>query len=537
MSNNSKEFTKAFSVAKTAVEGGFYVFTGNTLSTIVLVVASITIARLLGPSGYGLYSVALIPPSFMLLFTDFGVNQALVRFLAKLKSEGKEDDIQILIRTGLFFEVLTSTLVFLLTFMLADFLATYLLNRPDSGSLVRLASLTVVGGILVSTSNSILVGTDRMNKSALLSLTQAVFKALLTPMLILAGFSVAGAVVGHTLSYLIAGVVGVVTILRISGFSKRSSNVGFSSSLVSMIKYGFPLYASAFVAGLLTRYQSIVLTWFTSNAEIGNYYVATMFSAAVNLLIFPISTVLFPAFSKIDPKNEQKDLKILFSSSLKYTLLLVVPASMFVTFNSKALVMVFYGSSYTLAPFYAALYSTTFLYAGFSLVLMSFFSGIGRTDISLKVTLVQLPAIVLVTPILTLFFKVQGFIVSLIVSSTISLAYIAFIAYNKYELRFDFKSIVRIFVASFVSSVVTLPITLYLPSSYLIKLILSSVVFIFSYLTIAPIVGAIEQNDVKNLISITKDIKLISKLSKVILSYEEYLLIVKIRQDVKKPEA
>ncbi|MGB9759636.1 MAG: lipopolysaccharide biosynthesis protein, partial [Thermoproteota archaeon] len=109
MSNNSKEFTKAFSVAKTAVEGGFYVFTGNTLSTIVLVVASITIARLLGPSGYGLYSVALIPPSFMLLFTDFGVNQALVRFLAKLKSEGKEDDIQILIRTGLFFEVLTST--------------------------------------------------------------------------------------------------------------------------------------------------------------------------------------------------------------------------------------------------------------------------------------------------------------------------------------------------------------------------------------------------------------------------------------------
>ncbi|MGC9015065.1 MAG: hypothetical protein ACP5KW_11875, partial [Thermoproteota archaeon] len=131
--------------------------------------------------------------------------------------------------------------------------------------------------------------------------------------------------------------------------------------------------------------------------------------------------------------------------------------------------------------------------------------------------------------ILTLFFKVQGFIASLIVSNMISLVYIAFIAYSKYGLRFDFKSIVRIFAVSFISSVITLPITLHLPSSYLIKLILSSVVFVFSYLTIAPILGAIEQNDIKNLISIMKDIKLISKLSKVILSYEEYLLLVKLK--------
>ena len=42
--------------AKTAVKGGLYVFKGNFLSTVVLVIASITIAKMLGPSGYGLYS-------------------------------------------------------------------------------------------------------------------------------------------------------------------------------------------------------------------------------------------------------------------------------------------------------------------------------------------------------------------------------------------------------------------------------------------------------------------------------------------------
>jgi O-antigen/teichoic acid export membrane protein len=125
--NSSEEPTKVFSITKTAVEGGFYVFTGNALSTVVLVVASITIARLLGASNYGLYSVALIPSSFMLLFTDFGVNQALVRFLAKLKSEGKEDEIQILAKMGLLFEVTNFNFSFSINFCACRF-SSYLLT-------------------------------------------------------------------------------------------------------------------------------------------------------------------------------------------------------------------------------------------------------------------------------------------------------------------------------------------------------------------------------------------------------------------------
>jgi hypothetical protein len=181
-----------------------------------------------------------------------------------------------------------------------------------------------------------------------------------------------------------------------------------------------------------------------------------------------------------------------------------------------------------LAPAYTMLYSIMFLYTGFSLVLTSFFNGVGRTDVSLKVALIQLPAVVSITPILTLFFNVPGFIFSLIVSGTISLAYTASLAY-KYGLRFNFKSIVRICAASLISSATTLPISLYLPSSHLVKLVLSSTTFILSYLTITPVIGAVEQRDIAGLISITRDIKPVSKFSKMILSYEELLLSSRLR--------
>jgi uncharacterized membrane protein YfcA len=134
-------------------------------------------------------------------------------------------------------------------------------------------------------------------------------------------------------------------------------------------------------------------------------------------------------------------------------------------------------------------------------------------------------AVVSITPILTLFFNVPGFIFSLIVSGTISLAYTASLAY-KYGLRFNFKSLMRICAASLISSATTLPISLYLPSSHLVKLVLSSTTFILSYLTITPVIGAVEQRDIAGLISITRDIK---PASKMILSYEELLLSSRLR--------
>lgn len=526
------ELSKAMRVAREAAKGSLHIFAGNTSSTIILAVASITIARLLGPSNYGLYSVALIAPSLMLLFTDFGVNPALVRFTAKLRSEGKSESIGSLIRAGLHFQLATSLLMFLLIFLFADSLATHLLNRPDIGFLIRLASIAIVGNGFIAASSSIFNGLDKMDRTALILITRAIVKAILAPILIVLGLSVFGALTGHILGCLVAGAIGAVMIARISKLPRYGSDEdpGFIPSLTLMVKYGIPLYTSTLIAGLLSQYKSIILAWLTSNTEIGNYTIATTFSAAITLLTTPISTALFPAFSKLNPKSEKRSLQSLFSNSLRYTLLLIIPASTFIAVSSKELVSVFYGPSYSEAPPYLTLYSITFLYTAFSLVLGGFFNGIGRTDISLRATLIQLPSTLLLAPALTWLYKVPGFICSLIISGTPSLAYLAFTAHSKYGLEFDSINIMKICMASLLSSTPTLILTLYLPQSQLIKLILAAATFSLAYLTSAPIIGAIKLEDINNLTLITEDIKPISKLSRIAISYEKHILSLKIRK-------
>jgi len=73
-------------VAEDSVRGGFFLFAGNASQLVVLAVASIVIARLLGPEDYGLYSLSLVVPSILAGLVDFGIVSALIRFLAKFKS-------------------------------------------------------------------------------------------------------------------------------------------------------------------------------------------------------------------------------------------------------------------------------------------------------------------------------------------------------------------------------------------------------------------------------------------------------------------
>jgi len=520
------ERDKALRVAKEAVKGSLFIFAGNTSSTIILTISSIIMARLLGPSDYGLFSVALIAPSLMLLFTDFGVSPALTRFTARLRTEGKSESVGSLIRTGLIFQLAMSILISLMTFLLADVLATYLLNRPDMGFLVKLSSLVIIGNALIRASNSVFMGLDETDKAALVSIARAAVKAIFAPTLIVLGFNIVGALVGHILGYLVAGAIGAILAIKLSKHQNYNSedDQGVIQNLFPMIKYGTPLYASTLVISLLSQYQSIILAKLASNAEIGNYSVVSRFSSAIALLTMPISTVLFPAFSKLNPTTDMQELRGVFKNSLKYTLLLIIPASTFIAVSSKELISLFYGSDYTKASLYLMLYSITFLYLGFSLVLRSFFNGIGRTDISLKATLIQLPAILVLTPTLTWLYKVPGFIYALIISSTPPLAYLAWMAHRRYDLQLNLGSIARICAASLISSTPTIAITLCFHSSPLIKVTLGAITFVISYLTVIPITRAIRHEDVDNIELITKDIKLVSKLSRIALSYEEKIL-------------
>jgi len=235
-------------------------------------------------------------------------------------------------------------------------------------------------------------------------------------------------------------------------------------------------------------------------------------------LTYPL-VALFPAFSKLDQRNE--DLGRLFTLSIKYTALLVVPASTVLAVLSKDLVYLVYGPSYELAPAFLSLYVLTFLYAGFgSAILYHFFNGTGETRVVFKSNLINLIAFFPLASMLTMLYRVPGLIAALLVSNIFPLLYGLLAARRRFQARIDAKASTKTYIASLISAIPTLTFLHIFSYSNIINIIAGGLVFLLTYLTILPAIRGITSSDLENLKLTFSKNRIIWPLLRYLIAYE-----------------
>jgi len=450
------------------------------------------------------------------------VNPALTRFSAKLRAEGKSQLAANMLKSGFLFKLVTGIAMSAICLIFSDAFATHILNRPGMGFLIKLTSLLIIFQTVFTTSNSSFIGLDKMEGNALIMNVQAIVKTAISPLLVILGFSVVGALAGHITSYMIAGLAGSLLLLKYYKSLGKPPSGNLSSSLKVMLGYGFPLYASALLGLFLGQYQTIILAFFASNAEIGNFNITVVLSSLINVLIFPLGA-LFPAFSKVNPNSSE--LRRIFKLSAKYAALLIIPATVILTILSKEIVYTLYGYSYGLAPFFLQLYILTFFFSGLGSVVLGYlFNGIGETRIAFKCSLINLFVFLPLAPALTSLYHVPGLIIASVISGLLSLAFGLFVAIKKIHVSLDLKASLKIYLASFLSAIPTLLFLQLSPLNNLSNLIMGGSLFLLTYLTLTPITGAIHQPDLDNFKLMFSNLKILWPLLKPVLAYEAKLL-------------
>jgi len=516
-------------MAEKAARGGFFLFVGNTSSTLILAVGVILVARLLGPSGYGLYTLALVVPLLLASLADAGISFALVRLPAKLRSEGDRYRAGWVIKAGFALKLLISAVAFLICYVGAEAIATSLLNRPQAVSLVRLAALLIVFQSAFNAASNSFIGLDLMQYSASFQITQSALKTAFQPVLVLLGFGVAGAISGYTLSLVLAGVSGsAVLFAKHARSAKPPASVRNDQSvgLGVMIGYGLPLYLATIITVFVRQYQNLVLAHFTTNLEIGNFNAAVNFAALLNVLSYPIATAMFPMFSKMKPERDRNEISRAFELSVKYTSLLILPATIAVIALSRDLVYVIYGRGYTLAPLYMSIYVSLFLLSALSyVVLASFLMGIGDTRTYLKVSIVTLVLFLPMAPAFAWVWGTPGVITAFVLSSAASTLYGMHEALARFGVHADLRSSARILLAALLAAIPTLVLSqLGLTGTGFINLIAGGVLYLISYLTLAPILDAVGTPDVDNLTTILSKTPIAATIVRPLLNYERRIL-------------
>jgi O-antigen/teichoic acid export membrane protein len=522
---------KALKMGRTSAAGSLNLFVGKIVSTVIVAAGTIILGLLISESDYGLYAVALIPSSILILFQDWGVGVAMTRQCAHCRAVNDEGELRKIIVSGLTFQVATGLTLTLVSFLVAGFIGTTIFGKPESSYLMVFASFIVLGTSLLVPSQSVFVGFERMGLYSIVLTLQAIVQTVLAPLLVYLGYGAFGAIVGYTMAILVVGVSAVI-LLYFAVFRKlqsgNQSKTSLFQTLKPMLRYGIPLAVGTISAGILPQVVYSVMASYVDLASIGNYRIAINFAVLLTFFTFPITTVLFPAFSKIDPRNEGQLLKTVFTSSVKYTSLFLVPATMATMVLSKTIIGTIYGDKWLLAPPYLSLY----IVGGLFVILGSFsvtslLTGMGDTMKLMKLSFLNLavgiPLALLLIPQIGIFGVIFAILVSGVPSTFVGL----FWAWRLYGVKADFRSSGRIFFSSAIAAVFTYLFLSILNTSHVANLIVGLMLFLATYLIVVPIAGGISQTDVNNLRRMFSELGPAAKVLEIPLKLIEHLLRIK----------
>jgi O-antigen/teichoic acid export membrane protein len=488
-------------IAQKAARGGLFLFIGNASSTVVLAIGAIIVARLLGPFSYGLYSLAVAIPVLLVALSDAGMNSALIRLPALARSEGDQARANRLIRLGFAVKLTLSVVAFLACYFGSADIATIVLNRAELAPFIQLASLMIVFQAIYDATNNSFIGQDLMQYSASVQIMQAILKGALGPAFVFIGLGITGAISGYVLALAAAGATGAAILFTRYAHSSIQTIDLAPMEIREMLGYGLPLYLASVLSAFLAQYQNIVLAHLTSNVEIGNFNATWNFNTFMMILANPITMTMFPMFSKMDPKNQRSDLARGFVLAVKYTSLLMIPASVAVMVFSRDLIYLTYGSGYTFAPQYLVLLSAVYLLTAIGyLVLGSFLNGVAETKTVLKMNVLVMAIYLPLGPVLTWLWGAYGLLMAYILSIATSMLYGVRLCSAKYGARPDLRASGRILVTAFAAAVpVVALIQLHLSGVGVIELVVGGVLYLFMYLTLAPVLGAVDKFDIMNL--------------------------------------
>jgi O-antigen/teichoic acid export membrane protein len=521
--------SKAAEMAKVSAKGSFHLLWGLVISTVISSIATIFIARLLGSNLYGLYGIVLISPNLISVFRDWGINSAMVRYTAQFRSEDRASEVRNILISGIIFEIALGMALSAISFALSGYLATNMFHRPEITSLIQIASITILAGGLINAATAAFTGIEKMELNSIMLICQSTIKTIIIITLVILGLGTSGAVIGYTVAMIIAGLIGVALVWTQYKNLPKLSNVKLEikAYIKSMLAYGTPLSLSAIISGFQGQYYAFLLPIFyvTDNTAIGNYGIASTFVVLIAFFATPITTMLFPAFSKLNPQKDKETLLNVFQFSVKYASLLVVPVAALVMCLAEPAVSTLFGKTYSTAPLFLALLAINYIFTAFgSLSTGNFISGQGKTTFILYLTLIAAAIGFPMGYILIMQFGVLGLIVTSLVTGIPTTIIMLYWIRKHYELTVDWRSSAKILLSSAIAAALTYILISELGFSSLIRLIIGVVFFAFVFVTAALLTQTINKSDIENLRGMVSGLGTIGKIFNRVLNIIEKLM-------------
>lgn len=363
--------------------GSLIMIGGNMVVNVVNYVYHIIMGRLLGPVDYGvlaslysiLYITSIVPSSSSV---------AIVKFISSAKDTGETVSIYKSINRLMFYLAIGLAVVIVIFSPLAsDFL--HIQNIWPVVLVAPIVFFTLISLMNQATFQGLLkfdgvVGT---------SLISSLIKLSLGVILVLAGWSVFGAMFGVVLAAFLSYLYSYWYLKRV-----LSGSQDYSFSLKKFLFYAFPVLLQALAFTSLFTIDVILVKHFFSSREAGMYAALSTLGKIIFFASSPIAGTMFPIVSRRSTRGESY-FKVFFAALLLTISVSIMVVIFYFLFPNIA-IGVLYGQAYLSVQSYLAWMGTFLFFYTLSYLLVNFLLSLGRTRVVILPLLAALGQIILI---------------------------------------------------------------------------------------------------------------------------------------------
>jgi len=352
------------------IKGTIYLLVAYTILLLSGYIVHIGIGRFLGPSIYGIYSVAISIATVFNLFLTTGLPQSVTKYVSEDNLQAKA-----VLKTSLAISVLASTAFSAAIFFGADGIAK-LLNDPSLAEYFRLTSFMILAygplTVIMAYFNGV---KDYRTQASLLALYE-ILKPIFIFSLVYIGLSVWGAVLGFAVAPIVPLLIG----LGLAGSAIYRERGRFSAKKI--VSFALPVIVlSAAINLILNLDLFFIKSILIDNSIAGFYSAASTIGKVPYMLMAAVTGAIFPAISA--SMHEHGRVQNYISESLRYALLFILPGTAMVAATSTAVVTLIYSDVYQPAGAPLAVLIVGICFFGIFALLTTIISAVGRPGIAM----------------------------------------------------------------------------------------------------------------------------------------------------------
>ena len=342
---------------------------GNKAISLLLMVA---LAKLLGPSEYGLIAMLTVFIAVANVFIDSGLNSALIR---KLNRNEKDYS------TVFIFSLAVAVFLYILLYLSSPLIASFY-DQIELISLTRVISLTIIINVFATIPRTILCIKLDFKKQAKSNLIGLVISGFFALILANKGFG-AWALVSQQL------ILVTVNVVLLNIFSPWRPTEKFCRySFEELFGFSYKLLLSGLIDTIYDNSYALIIGKSYNATQLGVFNQAKMLSMLpATTIIGVIQQVTYPIFSA--ENSDKNSFHSIYMKTLKLTIMIVTPVMFGLCIVAQPLVNLALGPEWKdVAPLISIL-TIAYVFYPISAINLNLIKVLGRSDIFLKLEIIK----------------------------------------------------------------------------------------------------------------------------------------------------